>query len=490
MIAIYPAAFAATVLLMGTGPSPAMAGIHETDEAKSKSSAEQLMPAAQDPQVARQATADPDACINAPASDTAAALVGKADARQEALPPSITPYMRVAIAAHCAWARPGSRLGGYTRLSVRYEPPAGSSERLYDSERRAWPVRWLMGKSIARVLTIKASLARPKVAMTTSIASVGHVSNDKDGEAWTTELNPRRMLTPYFRIDSESALNLEFTLNVSSTYDASLAKNGLALVRRATELVAPSATLLTSLNEERFGQASQFVDSTIASLLRESIVERSVNDYVIKDWTGQKLAEIEVKAPIGNEVTPSAKSRDRHLQSLGKWIVYADRPILSVFSDVEIFEPVPLKGTKAPATAATAAKQEQQPCVDFAASSAEHQACLDFAKLQPSAILNFQVDSGVSVNQALSSDDSVISARDALMKAGDGDPTKAAAQDLCLVVVDKADKLGFNRFDTAAILWAYTRQGFDAKRRTVLQDATTCLPLTLAYAMGLRRAAY
>jgi hypothetical protein len=398
-------------------------------------------------------------------------------------PKSVLPSMTVTTWEVCS--RDFSTIGGYTRLYLVFVPAAGGEERVYDYERRNDVSRFFMGKAITRLLSVKMTLARPFVSMTTTLASVEHTSNKKNGENWTTELNNQRMLTPYFRIDPDTAMNIELNLSMSASYDSSIASNTLDIVKRATALIAPQASLVTSLNQDRFGQASQFLDQSLSSLLRESIVERASNDFPMRDWAGSDLAIVELRLPMHNDVTPTDKEPKQKAKPIGTWYLRSAPPILSIFSDALLVETprpaVPTAGKK------TVAVNEQ--CKDK--PDELKAACKAFLSLDPQTVMNFPVDTNVTLAQSLAGDTGIGAARDTLIKAPAGEAMKDSVRNLCGLIADKAHVLGFNRFDISAILWAYSRRGF-AKAETAkeMRDAANCLPLALAYDVGLRAGSF
>ena len=392
-------------------------------------------------------------------------------------PVAVLPMMTVALKDRSK-VRSSRAIDGYTRLTVELVPFDDRSDpRSYEDQGRSGWRRFFAGKSISRLLSIKSTLKRPRVSTTATIVSAGYDSNKQVGESWASEFNGQRMLTPYFRIDPDSAVLMEIELAVSSGYKATLASDVIDLLERATALVAPTSSLITSLNKERFSDASQFVDQTLSSLFNESISERSANDFALPDWAGDELARITVRLPLGNEITPGARNaKGQQPVEIGTWIIRSTEPILSVFS-----------GEDAEAAVGTAAAAPSAAC---AAPLVEDKvACAALAgRISPHSVLNFQVDTGVTLNQALAGDTGVAAARDKLV-ATDGKNNagnQGDVRDLCMVVAERAERLGFNRIDVAAILWAYTRQSFatEAVTNLIRKDAT-CPPLALAYKIGL-----
>ncbi|HET9509761.1 MAG TPA: hypothetical protein VFO80_01305 [Sphingomonas sp.] len=397
-----------------------------------------------------------------------------------AVPRRIMPYMTVTLDRTSGGGDgrdrsiAANKVGGYTRLRLVYVPPTPSAAvRDYDVERRNGVLRWIAGKAIARVFSVKTTLVQPRLTTVTLAASVARESSSKVGENWTTELNADRNLTPYFRIDPDTAVGIETSFVLSSTYDASISKAVIDVVRRGAQLVAPSTTLVTSLNGDRFDRAADFIDNSIANLLKEYIVERATNDFPLKDVAGTRLMAIRLLAPIDNEITPARKDR-ANLQPIEivTWEVWSEQPLLSVFSSVP-WSPVVGIRERTP----------RKTC------QGRPDACQAFSDLDPQTVLNFVVAENVTIAQALAGEPAIGAARDDLMKAKPAD-SAGPAKMLCALVADKAHRLGFNRFDVGAITWAYASQSNLGEGGVSLRKIDNCTTLRIAYDAGLPQAEF
>lgn len=366
-------------------------------------------------------------------------------------------------------ADPPSRIvrqQGYTRLTLTLLCYGKGPERIYDEVRRNALRRLFAGKSISRVLTIHSSLTRPHVTTTVAAITADYESSKGAGESWTSEFNGTLALTPYFRVDPDNIVSLKAELRASSSYRTNIAQGSLDLIQRAADLVAPGASLLNTLNEDRYNEASRFVDQSISSLLRESIIERASNDFPMAAWAGQPLAYLTVNLPLGNEITPGKRnSAVQQAKVLGVWKISSEPTILSIFTDVSASS-----DTSESATALQAR----------------------FKELTQHTILNFRVSGDLTLTSALAAESGIAAARDRLVSTKNGnkveDPSglRNDARNLCMLVADKAEKLGFNRIDVAAAVWAYSRQNFSAEEVALaMRDDRNCPPLTEAHAYGL-----
>lgn len=418
------------------------------------------------------------ASTGAACDNTAASRIG--------VSPGVLPMMRVSMP--CRGSPGRSQVGGYTRIVADFVPVHELPPRDYRDSQRNRIKRFFSGKSISRVLTVKATLARPLVGNTTPLMTVGHNSSREDGETWTTEVRSQRVLTPFFRIDPESTINIEFALNGLTEYDVDVAASLLDVVKRAAVLVTPTSALVTSLNEDRYGQASQFVDQSISRFFREAITERTNNDFPATLWGRGELATVELHLPLQNDLTPDGRAvstpRPRAADKLvyvGKWIISAEPARLSIFTDAE-FARVDTAGRPASVGGPGEVAPDVRSLADLLEAclapppDAPDPLCRPLLRLDPAAIVNFEVDAGVTVMQSLAGDDGIAAARDALVKG----PTEATARTLCGLVAGRAQELGFNRVDVAAVVGAYVRQDFSSeKARAALLRPETCAPARL-----------
>lgn len=341
------------------------------------------------------------------------------------------------------------RIGGYTRFYVEgvlhergVQPDGGTIDRRrYNLERRRWYQRWLIGRSLSRVLSIKVTLSQPDISGTTTLASATQQSSRTAGETWATEVNGRRMLTPYFRVDPNTTVSIETSLNASAAIQGEVSGSILNVMQRAATLLAPSSSLVTTLTEERLQDASDFVDQSISALFAETLAEKSTSDFGPPDWRAD-LVEISAYFPKANPAD------DQDLDHVGTWRVQIEPAIVSIFSSVPL-------------------------CAGSGACDPQAQARTAFIGLAPYTVLNFRLSDDQTLGSVLRSDTAVAAALTALNGAASGERAQEA-RDLCNVVAAKVEALGFNRFDAAAAVWAVGESDMIAAGRTELQAAGTC----------------
>lgn len=390
---------------------------------------------------------------------------------------NLLPLLRIDTHAGPTVSVMSAGVGGYTRFYVVSTlPPHQSSaaepgkrkcnselRRCYSNESRQMWERMLMGRELARVLSVKVDLRNPTIATTTTLASASYESTFSRGESWTTELNGQLLLTPYFRIGNNSVARIEASINASAKGKDQVSGKLLAILQSASQLVAPTSALLTSLNAPRMNQASQFVEQSLSGLFSNAVVEKSSNEFTPTTWNpGAALVTIRADFPMDSNQVTSPTTRE-----IGTWEIRAAAPIISIFSQVPACRP--------------ADDSSSDPGCN------EKQARQAFASLAPSEVLNFPVAENLTLRQALITDTGVLNAIDDLKK-GTGTAESGLARQLCSRLDERAQSLGFNRFDASAIVWAFSQSaGLDAQESAkLLDDQGSCRAAALAKAVGLQ----
>jgi hypothetical protein len=264
------------------------------------------------------------------------------------------------------------------------------------------------------LIKLKATIRPLGLDVSSTIGSIQRRSGGK-GEEWSTTIENDRVLVPYFRVDRSSVVAFTVDLSSSRTYNSSVAGNTLDVVKRAATLIAPTSALVTKVNKARFNDASSFVDNSINGLLKVAINERAVEDVALNPGAnGAVLAVLTANLPTANDTYPSTGEPS---ESVGRWIVFAEKLRPSMFGDV-LNDRVDKQSTT------------------------------------PAAILNYLVDDTKTLREALAGVQSLGAARDALIAASDAQ-TADRALILCRTVAAEGDSLGLTPIDAGASVWAY-----------------------------------
>jgi hypothetical protein len=318
----------------------------------------------------------------------------------------------------------------YTRLEFATTSPVPIGIN-YGSELRSPLSRFFAGKAVSRILSLNATYSRHKVEATTTVASFSHKSSRK-GYEWSSEVSNQRLITPYFRIDHDGTVKTNWKLALNKTYDVSTLQDLMDVVKRATNLISPSAGLLTSLNAPRFKDSSQFVDQSISSFLRESVDEIAPDEFPLAACAGKNLITLTLTLPESANIVRNSPST----RTVGTWTVRLAPPIRSIFM---------------PAT-----------------NNETYAAVL--ATIGAGSVFDYQVSENLSLGQFLNGDTAISAVRDEFTKANKAN-TATAAKKLCSLIVGKLQAIGLNRFDTSVSVAAYADQFLseDAHRNALIE---------------------
>lgn len=368
---------------------------------------------------------------------------------------------------------PGSRSldGAYVRLLLTTTlPEQGQADRRgetiasrsYRDESRPYWQRWLVGRSLTRVASVKVTLNAPNVSITRALASAAHLSNREDGETWTTIVNDDRSLTPWFRVDPATTATLQTSLNATSEIKGRMTGEILNVILEGAKLATPSARLVTNLNEERFGRAADYFDRSLSELFGEAIIEETTTDIHFNRLpNGDALMTIDPSFPLGRGDLVDLRSR-----GIGTWTVELDQALVSIFHST-------------PFKAASGAPARVAPC-DTVTDAVDGQACLAYRGLSPYAVLEFPVGEDLSLSQSLAGEAGFAAALKRLEDAAVADKAGPALA-VCDLVASHAWRVGLNRYDVAATVWAFSRSGgLSAESSTALAAADRCEAVALA----------
>jgi hypothetical protein len=331
------------------------------------------------------------------------------------------------------------RGSGYERLRIRFRPclqgtAYTGSDRNYLGESRDWLKRLFARKLVGKVLKVSATVNPLGVDASKTLVTVTRDSG-KSGDVWLTDIDNDMVLLPYFRTADNQTVRLDITFTSNRNYNVSAAGTAIDIVKRAAALISPAGSLVTSLNKAQFNEAADFVDRTIEGLLTVSIQEQVHTEGQL-DGSSAPLVTMTLYAPWANDVFPKA---NHQMRPLGLWEVYAD----------------PLQGDSI-----FDLRRSGEEMSDYSAAS----------------ILNFRVSDDKTLKESVTADSSVQQARDALLSAGEGQPTTDAAWAMCRAAGLRIDSLGFSAADTARGVWAYlTDLALPEKKRG--PAATACSQL-------------
>lgn len=328
--------------------------------------------------------------------------------------------------------------GLYARLLVVNKNEIGSATkaqgdqdcekiRCYPKEQLSWFKRWASSKEISRMLSVKVKLQNPDMATTTTLAAASYNSAGKNkGETWETEVNGTLYLTPYFRIDSNTIVNIEASLNAAIGSQSKVSRQLLAVVKGAAELAAPGSSLLTTITSSQLSQVSQFTDQALSSLFSGELTEKAANDFSLVYSFQQPVGgNSVVLATITGRFPDTKKLINENVNNIGTWEIRLAAPVASIFST----EPV------------NSATPDTQQLKNI------------FSSLTSAQVLNFSINQDLNLKQVLMTDNTIRAAIDQFNKQS---TSADIARTVCVQIDQKAQAIGLNQFDAAALVWAFS----------------------------------
>lgn len=310
----------------------------------------------------------------------------------------------------------GGRALGYTRLRLRYTPCETVQVARYSHESRSAFERFFASKIDNHVLKFDVDIEPLGVKSSSQLYSMLRNSG-KDGQSWSTDIRNDDFLLPYFRLDTSTVINFaaNFQSEGSSKFD--IGGSLLDIIQRGSALIAPSAVLITDANKPRFNDAANFVDGSLSKLFYKKVMETARQGIAVapSESKEQHLVGIVLVAPNPRKTYITDDIRGR---VIGRWDIYAERLIKSLFAPVD---------------------STGQP---------------DVRGLDSASVLNFRIGDKEVLRERLASNEAINRAAQAVAKAGD-DKMEETAVGLCHLVATEATKVGLAPHDAALAAWAF-----------------------------------
>ena len=316
---------------------------------------------------------------------------------------------------------------------------AKKDTRNYDKESRGWLARTMLGsRNVTRTLLAEFDISNPDIKTSKALFSSTFQSDNSKGEAWSTNESVSVYATPYFKVSPNTTIEGRFRMQLSDERQSTAGANVMNALQTAANLIAPTSALVTFFNAPAMAQASNFLNTQSASLFGQSISEQSTGAFAIKSWTSDPILVVRAEMPPPGNIKDTRKK-----EGVGKWVVYLEPPIPSVF------------------TTYTMGGEDNLP---------------DYTGISASDVLSFQIGADLRVYDYIFSRLDMNDRITALNETGDAD----AARVICTRIARGLSEIGFTTFDAAAGVWAASESDqFSALARTALQDPAVCQPMAL-----------
>lgn len=252
------------------------------------------------------------------------------------------PFIDVAIDKEALLAETGYMMQDhYTRIQiVTLSPDAYEMDRVakgerakdvkirnYRDESRGWLTRMLGSRNITRTLLAEFDIAKPDIKASTALFSATFSSNSREGESWTTNESISVYATPYFKVGPNTTIEGRFKLQLSDEKETGAGAKVMGALTQAANLIAPTSTLVTYFNAPLMQEASNFLNTSSGTLFGQSITEESVSAFSVKQWSDAPILVISAELPGTNNIKDTRKTG-----SVGRWAVYLDQPVASIFT--------------------------------------------------------------------------------------------------------------------------------------------------------------
>lgn len=350
-------------------------------------------------------------------------------------------------------------LGSYTRIRIVNDRQSAELERTdlpgsvsghsvkadtreardYGEESRSWLARRFGSRKVTRAFLVEFNLDEPDITASTALFSTSFESDVSKGEAWSTDESLSAFATPYFRVGPNTVLNATFKLKLAEEGDADVGANVVAALNTAASLIAPISPVVTMFTAPEVTQAANFLDSSVSNLFGRSIEETTSSALALKSWSDAPIFMIELNLPSSNDIKDGSKKHQA-----GKWAVYLDRPIISIFLGAHsVYD-------------------------------------MDLTAIDPGRILAFVIGQDLTVYDYIFARLDLADRIDAVNQAAGFGDTAAAAEEarrICNRVGRGLSEVGLNSVDIAIAWWALSQsEQFDAASVPVLLDPELCLP--------------
>ena len=236
--------------------------------------------------------------------------------------------------------------------------------------------------------------------------------------------------------------------DAESTVDAGV----IRLLAQASGAIAPQVAIANILTEERAYKAAEFLETSVEGLLSSSIGEQSITDYPSDYWHEREMLKIKARLPLGKKLNPDPRAAF----PIGEWNISQATPRISLFAETEFCPELDYVFKTGAGEPIPEANDYNMLCGELVQLD---QAYLAFKDVNHFTILDFLVAENLSLIEdfkSLPSIERIVKTANAAESQGAlGSPSGAnIVRSVCSQIGQRSKELGFNSFDTTAIIWA------------------------------------
>jgi hypothetical protein len=225
----------------------------------------------------------------------------------------------------------------YTRLKVtsKIAPPDNDETAKDNKKTKLYEARNPISRffwGTHNTITFSAKVITGEFNATIPLVTMVHVSNSSDGEGFTRVINHQAQNFPLFLIKgngSNGIASVQFSVKATDNYQSNAAAVAVQVAQSVTQVLAPQASVLTTLTQQKTKDIAAVLDKTISQQFSKAVAEEQWIDDDIRRW--DKGVSATFNAPVND-----GSWNGDGIKTVGEWTVSFDNPRPSIFSDVQI----------------------------------------------------------------------------------------------------------------------------------------------------------
>jgi hypothetical protein len=209
----------------------------------------------------------------------------------------------------------------------------GEAIEPYDYLDRGWFKRLFWGTQYTVNLTAYVSVGAFEA--TVPLMTITHTSNRSEGEKFSRVVVHTAQKFPLFLVkgdSSNSMANVRFVVKASDQTDSRAAAAAIQTAESVAKVLAPEASVLTTLSAQRTRDKAEALDRAINAVLSRQLNEEQWFENDVRRWG--EGARITLRGPSPEGETDWNNSSE--FVRVGRWDVVFEHPRPSIFADAEI----------------------------------------------------------------------------------------------------------------------------------------------------------
>jgi hypothetical protein len=213
------------------------------------------------------------------------------------------------------------------------EQDSGEALEQYDYLDRGWFKRLFWGTQYTINLTAYISVG--SFEATVPLMTIDHASNRSDGEKFSRLVVHTAQKFPLFLVKgdgSNSIANVRFVVKASDQTDSRAAAAAIQTAEAVAKVLAPEASVLTTLNAQRTRDKADALDRAINAVLAKQLNEEQWFENDVRRWGKGVRITLRIPGPQSEKDWGDSSQ----FVPVGAWNVVFEHPRPSIFADDEI----------------------------------------------------------------------------------------------------------------------------------------------------------